>query len=66
MVLWLFAAGFSVDPTGWWISEKLDGVRAFWDGKAFYSRLGNEFIPPSWFVKVIESFIGFNAIANKC
>ncbi|CAG8615091.1 17201_t:CDS:2 [Racocetra fulgida] len=22
-----------VDPTGWWISEKLDGVRAFWCGK---------------------------------
>jgi hypothetical protein len=26
------------DPTGWWISEKLDGVRAYWDGKGFYSR----------------------------
>ena len=37
--------------TGWWISEKLDGVRAYWDGRSFYSRLGNEFIPPSWFVK---------------
>src|SRR5437764_12597307 len=23
------------DPTGWWLSEKLDGVRAFWDGKQF-------------------------------
>src|SRR3990167_4086853 len=20
-----------VDPTGWWCSEKLDGVRAYWD-----------------------------------
>ncbi len=20
------------DPTGWWVSEKLDGCRAFWDG----------------------------------
>jgi DNA ligase-1 len=19
-----------IDPTGWWISEKLDGVRAYW------------------------------------
>ena len=37
--------------SGWWISEKLDGVRAYWDGKTFYSRLGNEFIPPSWFIK---------------
>src|SRR5262245_21140873 len=24
-----------VDLTGWWMSEKLDGVRAFWDGKTF-------------------------------
>ncbi|KAJ8292530.1 DNA ligase [Rhodotorula toruloides] len=30
------------DPTGWWISEKLDGVRAFWDGKALWSRLPKE------------------------
>ena len=29
----------------------MDGVRAYWDGRSFYSRLGNEFIPPSWFVK---------------
>jgi len=21
---------FLADPTGWWLSEKLDGVRAFW------------------------------------
>src|SRR4051794_36228976 len=26
------------DLTGWWMSEKLDGVRAYWDGKAFLSR----------------------------
>jgi predicted DNA-binding WGR domain protein len=39
-----------IDPTGWWISEKLDGVRAFWNSKKgkFYSRNGNEFVPPSW------------------
>ena len=41
-----------VDPTGWWISEKLDGVRAFWNSKRkrFFSRNGNEFVPPSWLV----------------
>src|ERR1700722_6441778 len=38
------------DPTGWWLSEKLDGVRAFWDGKQFLSRLGNLFHAPDWFV----------------
>ena len=38
------------DPTGWWMSEKLDGVRAYWDGEAFVSRLGNQFYAPDWFV----------------
>jgi DNA ligase-1 len=39
------------DLTGWWLSEKLDGVRAYWDGKRFLSRLGNEFFAPEWFTK---------------
>lgn len=38
-----------VDPTGWWISEKLDGVRAYWDGKNFISRQGNIYHAPEWF-----------------
>ncbi len=40
-----------VDPTGWWMSEKLDGVRAWWDGKNFISRQGNIFHAPDWFKK---------------
>jgi DNA ligase-1 len=39
-----------VDLTGWWMSEKLDGVRAFWDGKQFLSRQGNLYHAPDWFV----------------
>ncbi|MEQ1505632.1 MAG: DNA ligase [Myxococcota bacterium] len=39
------------DPTGWWSSEKLDGVRAYWDGQQFLSRLGNRFLAPAWFVE---------------
>jgi DNA ligase-1 len=39
-----------IDPTGWWLSEKLDGVRAYWDGSQFWSRLGNRFHAPAWFV----------------
>jgi DNA ligase-1 len=38
-----------VDLTGWWMSEKLDGVRAYWDGTQFVSRLGNKFHAPDWF-----------------
>ncbi|KAI5122801.1 hypothetical protein M0805_000144 [Coniferiporia weirii] len=39
------------DPTGWWMSEKLDGVRVLWDGKRMLSRLGNAFTPPKWFIE---------------
>lgn len=43
--------GLDHDPTGWWMSEKLDGIRAYWDGEAFVSRLGNRFFAPDWFVE---------------
>jgi len=40
-----------VEPKGWWISEKLDGMRAFWDPakRCLVSRLGNEYCAPSIF-----------------
>jgi DNA ligase-1 len=38
-----------VDLAGWWMSEKLDGVRAYWDGQQFLSRQGNRFYAPAWF-----------------
>ncbi len=38
-----------IDPTGWLLSEKLDGVRAFFDGTHFFSRNGNRFAAPEWF-----------------
>lgn len=44
-----------VDLTGWWISEKLDGVRAYWDGQRFISRQGNLFHAPDWFVEQLPS-----------
>ncbi len=39
------------DLTGWWLSEKLDGVRAYWDGQQLISRLGNAFVAPDWFLE---------------
>src|SRR5262249_27844445 len=41
----------AADLAGWWMSEKLDGVRAYWDGKQFLSRQGNLFHAPDWFVE---------------
>jgi len=37
------------DLSGWWMSEKLDGVRAWWDGRQFLSRQGNVYRAPAWF-----------------
>lgn len=33
----------------YWVSEKFDGVRAYWDGKHLISRQGNIFHAPKWF-----------------
>jgi hypothetical protein len=35
--------------TGWLMSEKLDGIRAYWDGEQFRSRLDNVFATPEWY-----------------
>jgi len=33
----------------YWVSEKLDGVRGYWDGKALWTRGGEAVAAPSWF-----------------
>lgn len=47
----------SLDIAGWWMSEKLDGVRAYWDGKRFLSRQGNEFFAPDWFTEGLPRMV---------
>lgn len=42
------SSGIDLDP--YWVSEKYDGVRAFWDGKRLISRQGNEYHAPAWFI----------------
>jgi DNA ligase 1 len=41
------------DPTGWWMSEKLDGVRAYWTGTALFTRNGNPIAAPRWFTAAL-------------
>lgn len=41
----------ATDLTDWWMSEKLDGVRAYWDGNKFLSRQGNIYHAPDWFIE---------------
>ena len=38
------------DPSGWWMSEKLDGVRAWWNGYRLTTRTGNTIHAPAAFV----------------
>ncbi|MBI3464400.1 MAG: DNA ligase [Planctomycetes bacterium] len=45
----------AMDLSGWWMSEKLDGVRAYWDGRQFLSRQGNIYYAPDWFLVGLPS-----------
>jgi DNA ligase 1 len=38
-----------LDATGFWVSEKYDGVRGYWDGQRLLTRAGNLIAAPSWF-----------------
>jgi DNA ligase-1 len=39
------------DIKGWWMSEKLDGVRGYWTGRELISRSGKPFHAPEWFTR---------------
>ena len=41
---------------GWLMSEKLDGVRAYWNGRQLMSRSGKPFAVPSWFTENFPPF----------
>jgi DNA ligase 1 len=40
-----------VDLSHYWLSEKYDGVRAYWDGGRLLSRGGNTIHAPEWFTR---------------
>ena len=33
----------SINPTGWWMSEKYDGLRGYWDGRKLWGTSKNPF-----------------------
>jgi len=35
----------------YWVSEKYDGIRGYWDGRQLLSRSGKALNPPTWFVQ---------------
>lgn len=44
------------DLRGWLMSEKLDGVRARWDGRRLWSKQGEQFFPPQEFIRNLPPF----------
>ena len=42
-----------IDISRYWVSEKLDGVRASWDGKSLQFRSGNPVPAPQWFLDAL-------------
>jgi DNA ligase 1 len=48
-------ANLNIDPAPYLISEKYDGVRALWDGKAFRTRAGNVIATPAWFTSKLPT-----------
>ena len=48
-VLLAKSAPANIDPAGYLVSEKLDGVRALWDGKVLRFRSGRLIAAPAWF-----------------
>lgn len=48
-------ADFSVED--YWVSEKLDGVRARWDGQQLLSKNGYRFAAPAWFTEQFPNVV---------
>lgn len=61
----------TVDVKQYWVSEKLDGVRAYWDGHRLQTRGGELIHAPAWFLAGLpkvsldgELWIGRDQFAN--
>jgi DNA ligase-1 len=50
-VLLATQAKININPAPYWVSEKLDGVRAVWDGQQLRTRNGTLIQTPAWFVE---------------
>ena len=42
--------------SGWMVSEKLDGIRAYWDGSNLLTRQGKIINAPKYFTQNLPSF----------
>ncbi len=44
-----------INLSDYWVSEKLDGVRAYWNGEILVSRQGHTFNAPTWFTQPLPN-----------
>lgn len=51
---------FLNNPRGWLMSEKLDGVRAFWDGATLWTRDYKRLNAPDWFLANLPKGVGLD------
>ncbi|WOH39469.1 DNA ligase [Thalassotalea fonticola] len=52
----VYSADTNINISEYYVSEKLDGVRGYWDGDKLMSRNGNVFAAPAWFTKDFPPF----------
>jgi DNA ligase-1 len=45
------------DLTGWWMSEKMDGIRAYWNGEKLISKQARQIFSPEWFISELPKGI---------
>ena len=50
----------TMDPTGWVMTEKYDGMRLYWDGTNFYSRTGSKINVPDFIKQTMPSNISLD------
>lgn len=51
----LASESFPKNLKNYYMSEKLDGIRALWNGTILYSRTGKEFSAPKWFTNKLPN-----------
>ncbi len=50
----------AINPAGWWMSEKYDGLRGFWDGRKLWSRKGRAIAAPDYFLAELPKDIALD------
>ena len=49
-----------MNPTGWYVTEKYDGMRLLWDGSKFYTRSGEILDVPESITKELPNNVSLD------